>query len=168
MMKSWGVMTKWRLGYWRPWALEISLSLSLSEFYEMLLIPHCFCRTPSLMSAHTHRINHGPPSLCCSEPQPHMQEVREKSLAHSPASNSPQVQGRDAQINSEGPSRNHLGWLGRTAGKQVETWQIQWIRSSPGKQRGECYDNNFFLISLNFPLRQKNISYKDILMNIGS
>lgn len=63
MMKFWGVMTRWRLRYWRPWALEISLSLSLSEFYEMLLIPHCRCRTLSLMSAQTQSKSRPSPSV---------------------------------------------------------------------------------------------------------
>ena len=58
-------------------------------------------------------------------------------MAHSLASHSPQVQIQDTQIDSEVPEGNHLMSPAKIAGKKMETLQIQWIRNSPGEQRGK-------------------------------
>lgn len=75
--------------------------------------------------------------------------------------------GGDVQINSKGPSRKHLGWRGnsRQAGGDL-TNPVDQKQSRKAKRR--MLGNNFVLIYLNFPLKQMNISCKDILMNIGS
>lgn len=57
MMKSWGVMTKWRLRCRQPWALEGSFSLYFPAFDEMLLMSHCLWQTSrSHVCSHTHSL----------------------------------------------------------------------------------------------------------------